>query len=132
MNRPSLLAAASAAILVPAAPAAAQQFTASSGFTVFQQAPQRSYADSRRGSHVMPGDRHHRRDRRRGTTVVVPWGWDGGAWAYYNNRSFEPDSYNDWWHDRPDRAYPRWVRESRRDQDCDPDRMWWSGSGWHC
>ena len=31
------------------------------------------------------------------------------------NRSFDPDKWNDWWHDRPDRAYPRWLS---RNQDC--------------
>ena len=58
--------------------------------------------------------------------------YDDGQWALYNNRSWEPDSYNDWWNDRPDRAYPRWVQEQRKSGSCDPDRMWWSGSGWHC
>ena len=58
--------------------------------------------------------------------------YDDGQWALYNNRSWEPDSYNDWWNDRPDRAYPRWVQEQRRSGTCDPDRIWWSGSGWHC
>jgi len=55
-----------------------------------------------------------------------------GEWALYNNHSWDPDSYNDWWNDRPDRAYPRWVQEQRERGTCDPDRMWWSGSGWHC
>jgi hypothetical protein len=71
------------------------------------------------------GDRHHGDGCR--TDVVLDW--YGGDWARYNNRSFEPDSYNDWWHDRPDRAFPRWVQHN---QDCTPDRMWWSGNGWHC
>jgi len=73
---------------------------------------------------------HGRRDHRhhgRGGDVVVPWGWYGDDWAYYNNRSFSSDSYNDWWHDRPERAFPRWVQNN---QSC--DRIWWSGSGWHC
>ena len=52
---------------------------------------------------------------------------DGGEWALYNNRSWEPDSYNDWWHDRPDRAYPRWMLSN---QNC--ERKWWSGGGWRC
>jgi len=57
-----------------------------------------------------------------------------GAWGYYYgdydaNRAFAADKYNDWWHDRPDRAFPRWVQNN---QNCTPDRMWWSGSGWHC
>ena len=60
------------------------------------------------------------------------WAYADGSWALYNNRGWEPDSYNDWWHDRPDRAYPRWVTEQRMRGTCEPDRMWWSGSGWHC
>ena len=55
-----------------------------------------------------------------------------GEWALYNNRTWAPDSYNDWWHDRPDRAFPRWVLEQRARGTCDADRMWWSGLGWHC
>lgn len=58
--------------------------------------------------------------------VILGGGWYGGEWALYNNRTFEPDSYNDWWHDRPDRAYPRWVTNGR----C--DRLYWSGGGWRC
>ena len=72
-------------------------------------------------------DRGDRRDRRghRGDTDVILNSW-GGEWALYNNRSFESDSYNDWWHDRPDRAYPRWVSKGG----C--DRLWWGGGGWRC
>jgi hypothetical protein len=56
----------------------------------------------------------------------------GETWGYYDpqiNRSWDSDSYNDWWHDRPDRAFPRWVQHN---DGCEPDRMWWSGGGWHC
>jgi hypothetical protein len=49
-----------------------------------------------------------------------------GEWARYNNEAFKSDSYNDWWHDRPDRAYPAWVRNNRQ---C---RLYWSGGGWRC
>jgi hypothetical protein len=71
------------------------------------------------------GRRHHGRGGGcNGATVLDVY---GGDWAEYNNRSFEPDSYNDWWHDRPDRAFPRWVRNN---QNC--DRVWWSGGGWRC
>ena len=66
-----------------------------------------------------------RRDRRRHRTDVILNTW-GGDWALYNNRHFEPDSYNDWWHDRPDRSYPRWVLNGG----C--DRLWWGGGGWRC
>lgn len=54
-------------------------------------------------------------------------GWYGGEWALYNNRTWEADSYNDWWHDRPDRAYPAWMR---RNQDC--SRQWFSGDSLRC
>ena len=57
----------------------------------------------------------------------------GDYWSYYQpeiNRSWVSDSYNDWWHDRPDRAFPRWVQQ--RSESCEPDRMWWSGAGWRC
>jgi hypothetical protein len=60
------------------------------------------------------------------------------AWGYalpttYDDASWAPSSGNSWWHDRPDRAYPRWVQEQRhREGPCDPARMWWSGTGWHC
>ena len=73
------------------------------------------------------GDRDHRRHHRDGRGDVVAWGWSDGEWAYYNNRGFGSDSYNDWWHDRPDRAFPRWVHNN---QGC--ERMWWSGGGWRC
>ena len=66
------------------------------------------------------------RDRRDDDAAIGTW-VDGGEWALYNNRSWEPDSYNDWWHDRPDRAYPRWMLSN---QNC--ERKWWSGSGWKC
>ena len=57
-----------------------------------------------------------------------------GAWGYYYgdydaNRGFDSEKWNDWWHDRPDRSFPRWVQTN---QNCTSDRMWWSGSGWHC
>jgi hypothetical protein len=54
-------------------------------------------------------------------------GYYGGEWARWNNRSWEPSSYNDWWHDRPDRAFPRWVQGNGN---C--ERQWWSGGVWRC
>jgi hypothetical protein len=76
------------------------------------------------------GDRHG--ERRGGNFRCDGFAYADGQWARYNNRSWQPDSYNDWWNDRPDRAYPRWVQEQQTRGTCDPDRMWWSGSGWHC
>ncbi len=46
---------------------------------------------------------------------------------YQGDSLWRPDSFNDWWHDRPDRAYPRWLSTNAG---C--ERMWWSGSGWRC
>ena len=46
---------------------------------------------------------------------------------YDANRSFDPDKWNDWWHERPDRAYPRWMS---RNQDC--QRPWYSGDVLTC
>ena len=69
----------------------------------------------------------HRRGRLNDSVVVGDVGYYGGEWALYNNRSFESDSYNDWWHDRPDRAYPRWMSNNH---DC--QRQYWTGSGWRC
>lgn len=106
-----------AAIAIPAAPAHAQ-FAADPGSGA-SVAVHRGDDDDR-------GDR--RRHRRGPITVVVgaPWGAQEG-WALYNNRSWEPESFNDWWHERPHRSYPRWVQSN---QNC--DRMWWGGGVWRC
>ena len=122
MHRLLLVAAACAAASLPAAPAAALD-NESSGFPVARSGPVA-------GSPVFTGcgggdRRHHRRGNRDCGDVVL--GVYGGEWALYNNRTFEPDSYNDWWHDRPDRAFPRWMQNN---QNC--DRMWWGGGVWRC
>lgn len=68
----------------------------------------------------------HRFDRRRrGDGNLGIW-VNGGEWALHNNRSFQSDSYNDWWHDQPWRSQPAWVRNN---QGC---RAYWSGGGWRC
>jgi hypothetical protein len=46
---------------------------------------------------------------------------------YDANRSFDPDRWNDWWHERPERAFPRWMS---RNQDC--ARQWYSGDVLTC
>ena len=70
-------------------------------------------------------DRHgHGRDFAFG---YAPGYYDPGD--YDANRSFDPDKWNDWWHERPERSFPRWVWRNR---DCTEDRMWWSGAGWRC
>jgi hypothetical protein len=60
----------------------------------------------------------------------LAYGYGGGYYDYGDfdgNRSFDPDKWNDWWHDRPDRAYPRWMT---RNQDC--ARRWYSGDVLTC
>jgi len=116
-----LLGLATASLTIGTAPAAAQDRSGGS-WTGSQ-----SIQGGRRGDWHGDRDGQHRRHHRNSRADVVPWGWSDGDWAYYNNRSFNSDSYNDWWHDRPDRAFPRWVRNN---QGC--ERMWWSGGGWRC
>jgi len=65
------------------------------------------------------------RRRNNGDDVIMDW--NGGQWALYNNRSWAPDSYNDWWHDNPRRAYPAWMQ---RNQDC--ARKWYAGDTLSC
>jgi hypothetical protein len=60
---------------------------------------------------------------------VLIGGGGYGAGGYYDygdydaNRSFSPDKWNDWWHERPERAYPRWMSHN---EGC--ERPWYSGS----
>ena len=64
-------------------------------------------------------------------SVAVGYGYGSGGYYDYGdydaNRSFDPDKWNDWWHDRPDRAYPRWMSRNR---DC--ARPWYSGDVLSC
>jgi hypothetical protein len=62
------------------------------------------------------------RRRRRGGDTILFYDRD-----YQGDTAWRSSSYNDWWHERPDRAYPRWMAAN---QDC--QRMWWSGGGWRC
>jgi hypothetical protein len=137
MDSKLLTAAVLSAALILSAPSQAQP-VAGMGFpSVSSPGPPgvRPFPD--RFARCADGDRRDmRRDGRRDLRFRCPFA-DGfayadGEWALYNNRAFAPDSYNDWWNDRPDRAFPRWVQEQRARGTCDPDRMWWSGSGWHC
>lgn len=115
------LAASSAAIMVPATPAAAldpETLTAAS-VTVHRGSGNFGNAGFGRAGH----DRDRWHGHRRGFGRVVL-----NRWVDYQDRTFEPDSYNDWWHERPHRAFPRWISENA--QTC--DRRWWSGGVWRC
>ena len=73
----------------------------------------------RHGRHIRVGD------------VIAAGGYGYGGYYdgdYDANRSFSPDKWNDWWHERPERAYPRWVRQNR--EQC--ERMYYTGAGWRC
>jgi hypothetical protein len=124
MHRVLLGLSALAVVTLPVA-AHAQQFTNSSDERSGGFVSPHSFGDNCRGDFRHDGDRRHRRGGGCRTDVVMDW--YGGEWALYNNRSWEPDSYNDWWHDRPERAYPRWMT---RNQDC--ARRWYSGDALTC
>ena len=108
-----------AAIALPAASADAQSFAADRSLTT-------SHGVSIHGG-LGHRDGDRRRHRRSPNVIVVGDGGWNDAWALYNNRGWESGSYNDWWHDRPDRAYPRWMQTN---QNC--ERMWWGGGAWRC
>jgi hypothetical protein len=113
-----------AAAAIPTAPAQAQSLAGAP----FVSAPSPGGFGVRvhRGGHGGHGD-HHGHDGRFDDGAAIATWYEGGQWALYNNRSWLPDSYNDWWHDRPDRAFPRWVQNNQLCQ-----RQWWSGGGWRC
>lgn len=131
----ALLGLAAVAALVTCTPASAQSFTGSNShsspgireirFTTppIEIGPGRYLPDSgrRRGGHHREGN----------GDVAVAYGYGAGGYYDYGdydaNRSFDPNRWNDWWHDRPDRAYPRWMSRNR---DC--ARRWYSGDVLTC
>ena len=118
------LAAPLAAITLPA-PAFALD-PASPQFTVGAAA---SVTVHRGTSGRFDSDRDHRgHDRSRGGRRR-----DGEGFVFFDDRDYQGDtawrhnSYNDWWHERTNRSFPRWVQNN---QNC--ERQWWSGGGWRC
>jgi hypothetical protein len=121
------------ALVLPVVPAQAQQSaTMSGGWTARANGGENVRVHRGQGAHR--GDRDGRwrgpgHDRgqnwRRGYDNVIVY--DGGMWALYNNRSWQSDSYNDWFQDQPNRALPRWVQNNG---DC--KRIYWAGGGWTC
>ena len=123
--RTLLLAVASLALASPA-PAAAQsadglQFSVRSGSGHHGGGFDRR--DGRRHDGRHDGRHDRRRDRDRGDSVVY---WDDYR-EYQGDTAWKSDSFNDWWHDRPDRAYPRWVVAN---QNC--ERKWFAGDTLRC
>ena len=121
------------AVLIPAAAsiAAAALFASPAAAQIGGDAAAAANASGvmvHRGLGTGDGNKHDRPGHRRPGVVVVGGPWvSNEAWALYNNRSWEPESFNDWWHERPWRAYPRWMQAN---QQC--DRMWWGGGVWRC
>lgn len=116
----ALMLAASVALAIPASPA----FAGDSG--PVSRLDHVGSASNGFGVAIHRGDSGRR--GRGGNTVIVDGGgyYYGGEWARYNNRTFESDSYNDWWHDNPERSYPRWVTRG----DC--ARQWYAGDTLRC
>jgi hypothetical protein len=114
--------AASLAAIVPAAPAAAfdpavSQFTdGGTGVTVHRGRP----------GHFEGGIREDRRDRdrrrHRGNDSIFVYDreWQGDS-------AWRANGFNDWWHERPWRSYPRWVQNN---SNC--ERQWQGGGVWRC
>ena len=120
MTKMLLAAVAGIAAMAVAAPASAQEFNDShhsSGHTCGSVMSRNHDGNHRDG---------FRNDARCAHSDVI-MDWYGGEWALYNNRSWDPDSYNDWWHDRPNRAYPHWMTTN---QDC--QRRWFAGDVLRC
>jgi hypothetical protein len=129
MHRVLLGAVAVVATRTAASPASAQGAAAASGFSGVSAS--RSFG----GLRAIPGGRDRGDFRHRGghfrhihVADAFPAGWGYGGYDDFDiNQSWEPDSFNDWWHDRPDRAYPRWMSRNR---DC--ARQWYSGDTLTC
>jgi hypothetical protein len=124
--RALLLAIAAPIAAFAAAPAAAldpptAQFTSASsagsaaGVTVHHGLPPQF-----RGASDGSGHNGDRRRRRSDTFLIYDRDYQGDT-------AWRATSYNDWWHERPERAFPRWMAGN---QDC--QRLWWSGGGWRC
>lgn len=117
----ALLGLAVTAAIISTTPASAQGFTAG-GFSASSMTPSLPGLSGRpafRSDIVRRDGGHHRRHVRVGDGFFYP-GYND--FDYDANRSFDPDRWNDWWHERPERAFPRWMA---RNQGC--ERPWYSG-----
>ena len=68
-----------------------------------------------------PSFRHDRRGLRGTDTVMI---YDR---EYQGDTAWRPESFNDWWHERTDRSYPRWLQNNAN---C--ERKWWAGETLRC
>ena len=65
--------------------------------------------------------RHDRRRTRGSDTILV---YDRG---YQGDSAWRANSFNDWWHERTERSYPRWLQNN---ESC--ERKWWAGETLRC
>ena len=77
---------------------------------------------SSRGNFDRRRDGRRHRDRDFDDVGFLPYDRE-----YQGDTVWRAESYNDWWHSRPERSYPAWMS---RNQNC--ERKWWSGGGWRC
>ena len=115
-----------ASVIITAGPASAQSWTGAAIGSGTAFAGDKSGFGH--GAATM-GDRRHgdRRDRRRGRGFegpVIYGGWDRD---YQGDSAWRANSFNDWWHERPNRSFPRWMQNN---QNC--ERQWWGGGAWRC
>src|SRR6185312_8467935 len=123
-----LLTAASAAVLIGTSPALAQSLAAA-GFSSSEGGSRIHALYGRPAGGNFHGVRVHRGhggDGRFDGAGYYSSGYNDPG-DYDANLSFDPDKWNDWWHDRPDRAFPRWMT---RNQDC--ARRWYSADVLTC
>ena len=132
MNR-ALLGLAASAAFVAISPAQGQTIVASG---LSASAASESFGSNSRGfpGHAFSDFRSHDFRNCRGQHCRHIRVGDNFGYGGYNdygdydaNRSFDPDKWNDWWNDRPERSFPRWLS---RNQDC--ARQWYSGDVLTC
>jgi len=70
---------------------------------------------------IVAGDRNFRRHLNGDGSVLI---YDRD---YQGDSAWRSDSFNDWWHDNPQRAYPHWMLGN---QNC--ERQWYQGSVLRC
>ena len=46
---------------------------------------------------------------------------------YQGDTLWSSDSFNDWWHNNPERSFPRWIQNNGN---C--ERKWWGGDALRC
>ena len=116
------LAVAMIATTLPAAPALAGDGDGPAFDFRDRDRPHRERPDFRNGrdSIEFVSDRDRDRRRNRGDSFLYPPEYQGDS-------AWRSDSFNDWWHERPNRAYPAWVL---RNHDC--QRQWIQGNVLTC